>query len=375
MIINTNSLHIPLVSNCVNCVVTSPPYFGHRDYQTATWVGGDSNCTHIQRNQVHGGEAARPYQESVTFHYKGKCELCGAVSIDNQLGMEDTPEKFVNNLVIVFREIWRVLKGDGVAFLNLGDTYMSSGGASRHLGYSDPKYKNGRNGEHIEPQAFKHEYIRPKSLIGIPWRVALALQQEGWIIRNDIVWTKNNPLPESVTDRFTKSHEYVFMLSKSERYYFNAKAVEEPSVTYQYEKRNIPGVVRDRSHDYDSKIKKMNNITGNMSKRGVTRTTKELNLKPQEDKTYATRNRRDVFNINTKPCNLAHFAVMPEELVNICILAGCPEDGTVLDPFCGAGTTGLVAKTNSRKFIGLELNMDFIKIAEKRLFAVTPKMF
>ena len=245
----------------INTCITSPPYWGLRDY----------------------GET-------------------------DQLGLEDTPEEFVENLVKVFREVKRVLRDDGTVWLNLGDSYSSGGRTTttnqtlrgdKDYGVTRPKPSKG---------------IKPKDLIGIPWRVALALQQDGWYLRQDIIWHKPNPMPESVKDRCTKAHEYIFLLSKSPKYYFDNESIKEDCV----------------------------------SKTGK-------------------RNKRSVWTVTTKPFKGAHFATFPMDLIEPCVLAGCPEGGTVLDPFGGSGTTGIVAVNHNRNAILCELNKEYIEIAKKRI--------
>lgn len=252
-----------LPDGSVRCVVTSPPYWGLRDY--------------------------------------GK---------DDQLGAEDNPELYVQNLVEIFREVRRVLAKDGTVWLNIGDSYVGTG----HKGdYRDPKYGEGRNGQKIALNN-KVDGLKPKDLIGIPWKVAFALQADGWYLRQDIVWSKPNAMPEPVRDRCTRSHEYVFLLSKSRTYYYDNDAVKEATA----------------------------DGTG-------------------------VRNRRDVWSINTQPFKGAHFAVFPEALVEPCVLAGSAVGDTVLDPFCGSGTTGVVASRFGRDFVGVELNPVYAELASDRI--------
>ena len=225
----------------VHCVVTSPPYWGLRDYGTATWDGGSEDCDHLRpvqrRNErpkgaFHGGTDDGDYAREP--QYKDTCRSCGAVRVDSQLGLEATPEEYVASMVDVFRKVRRVLRDDGTVWLNLGDTFMSSGG-ERAYGSSD-------NGTGRGPGTRRHDVprsgLKPKDLVGIPWRVAFALQADGWYLRSDIIWAKPNPMPESVTDRPTKSHEYLFLLTKSARYYFDQEAVREPFSGVPYEGRD-----------------------------------------------------------------------------------------------------------------------------------------
>ena len=251
-----------LPEQSINTCITSPPYFGLRNYQE-----------------------------------------------EEQLGMENTPEEFVENLVGVFREVKRVLRDDGTVWLNLGDSYLSK-----------------------------------KQLGGIPWRVAFALQADGWYLRQDIIWHKPNPMPESVKDRCTKAHEYIFLLSKSVKYYFDNEAIKEDSS--ESSKSRLNQDIKNQTGSDRVPGKK----NGNMKAVG--------GLK---------RNKRSVWTVTTKPFKGAHFATFPHDLIESCVLAGCPGGGTVLDPFGGAGTTALVANNHNRDAILIELNQDYIDLATKRL--------
>lgn len=273
--------------------------------------------------------------------YKTVCPLCGAVREDKQIGLEETPEQYVQHLVEVFREVRRVLKNDGTLWLNIGDSYCGTGSKGN---YKDPKYKDGRNGQSVSLTQ-KIEGYKSKDLIGIPWMLAFALRADGWYLRQDIIWAKPNPMPESVRDRCTKSHEYIFLLSKSKSYYYDNKAISEPTKTKDSN-------VRDRD------TTKLNNTPGR---------TKMGGLKTNN---YSRRNKRDVWFIPTKPLKEAHFATFPEKLVEPCILAGCRHGGVVLDPFFGSGTTGVVALRHGRDFIGCELNPEYVEIAKRRTSSV-----
>jgi len=287
-----------LPDESVHCVVTSPPYWGLRDY-----------------------------------------------GVEDQIGLETTPEEYVARLVEVFQEVKRVLRKDGTCFVNLGDSYAR-----------DPKKSgSGPNGK----RDFILDYgrarkilaqidsfsLKPKDLVGIPWRVAFALQADSWWLRQDIIWAKPNPMPESVRDRCTKAHEYVFLLTKSAKYYWNQEASKEPS------KRpgEFPG------GDYAGRKADSLVNSGWLNKTGV----------PE------MKNPRDVWTIATQGFPEAHFATFPEELVRKCLTAGCPPDGTVLDPFGGAGTTALVAEKLGMKSIMIELNPDYCAMAERRLKGAT----
>ena len=282
-----------LPDQSINTCITSPPYWGLRDY----------------------GE------------YK-------------QLGMEDTPEEFVENLVQVFREVKRVLRDDGTVWVNLGDSYCGTGNKGN---YTDPKHKEGRNGQKIALNN-KIEGFKSKDLVGIPWRVAFALQQDGWYLRQDIIWHKPNPMPESVKDRCTKAHEYIFLLSKSPKYYFDNEVIKEDSAESS-KNRLKQNIANQKGSD---RVPGKNN--GNMKAVGG-------------DK----RNKRSVWTVTTKPFKGAHFATFPMDLIDPCVLAGCPENGTVLDPFGGSGTTGIVASNHNRKAVLIELNTEYIEIAKQRI--------
>ena len=366
----------------IDCCVTSPPYWGLRDYGTAKWEGGDEKCDHIQQynsmqssSSTLGGrkpeDTLDDKRREINMPYKEICGKCGAKRIDDQIGLEKTPEEYVSKMVEVFREVKRVLKKEGTLFLNLGDSYMSGGGPSRHEGYNDPKWPKARDGGHIEPTAFPHPIIKPKDLVGIPWAVAFALRADGWYLRQDIIWAKPNPMPESVTDRCTKSHEYIFLLAKSPKYYFDSESIKELSANqertnYQSgsKKKNKDrndNDLSERSKDWMPKRKNSGtNYGGNGT--GFQDHSGYDNL----ENPYV-RNKRSVWTVTTKPFKEAHFATFPEDLIVPMVLAGCPKDGVVLDPFMGAGTTAVVAKKNGRNYLGVELNEKYIKMAEQRI--------
>jgi DNA modification methylase len=259
---------------------------------------------------------------------------------DGQIGLEQTPDEYVAEMVAVFREVRRVLKDDGVLWLNLGDSYSGSGkGPAGNLGAK-------HNERHLENKhsAIVPDGLKPKDLVGIPWRVAFALQADGWYLRQDIIWHKPNPMPESVTDRCTKSHEYLFLLTKSAKYYFDNEAIKEDA-KWSSDKRAGAG-----------------RLTYNGKRQGTNGTGQEAFVSIVDK-----RNRRSVWTIPTKPFRGAHFAVMPEALVEPCILATSREGDTVLDPFLGSGTVGLVAQRHNRRWVGCELNPEYAKIAEERI--------
>ena len=285
----------------VQSCVTSPPYWGLRDY----------------------GEA-------------------------DQIGLEQSPNEYVEQLVQVFREIKRVLRDDGTLWLNLGDSY-----ASMRDSKSVPDSLRTGEGTKVfgasnrNPSILKAAGLKHKDLVGIPWRVAFALQSDGWYLRQDIIWAKPNPMPESVTDRCTKSHEYLFLLSKSARYYFDNQAIKEPGV----------------SEIGDAQIRFGGSKYGDSDDPKHATKSGDVWVKPED----GLRNKRDVWTINTKPFKGAHFAVMPEALVEPCILAGSKEGDTILDPFSGSGTVGLVALTNNREYLGVELNPQYAEMSVERI--------
>ena len=299
----------------INCCVTSPPYWGLRSY--------------------------------LPSEHKDK---------SLELGCEKTPEEYVSNMVEVFREVKRVLRADGTCWINLGDSYAGSGGAHKkhhaNPGISNSFKRNGvphwgdlnQPGNYIAPKGMK-----PKDLVGIPWMVAFALRADGWYLRSDIIWHKPNPMPESVTDRPTKSHEYIFLLSKSQKYYYDHEAIGTPikqDTVKRYERAWNGDGERGFPNGPQNHIKKF--------------------MDPSNEKRLWA-NKKSVWTVNTRSFKKAHFATFPTKLIEPCILAGCPKGGIVLDPFMGAGTVAYVAKENNRNYIGCELNPEYIKIAETRI--------
>lgn len=289
-----------LPAESVQTCVTSPPYFGLRDY----------GC-------------------------------------DGQIGLESTPDAFVASLVDVFAEVHRVLKSDGTLWLNLGDSY--NGASSNRTGQNG--YNDGRTNRDKRFSTGGIDGLKSKDLIGIPWRVAFALQQYGWYLRQDIIWHKPNPMPESVTDRCTKAHEYIFLLSKSDRYYYDYEAIKEP-VSDVSLKRAEYGWNCDRPS------------TKNASMGGTGIHTEKMGTRFVNP---SGRNKRSVWTVCTKPYKGAHFAVYPTELIRPCILAGSRPGDTVLDPFNGSGTTGFVSMEERRKYIGIDINDEYLAIAEARI--------
>ena len=322
-----------LETGSVQTCVTSPPYFGLRDY-----------------------------------------------GVSGQIGLEPTPAEYVEQMVAVFREVRRVLRDDGTLWLNLGDSYTgsaSTGGTGKETDYT---------GKRSLPNK-RAEGLKPKDLIGIPWRVAFALQQDGWYLRQDIIWHKSNPMPESVRDRCTKAHEYVFLLSKSERYYWDAEAMQEPAnLTGKGNANGFRGGAYINNSTFDNAAGGNRTQKGNVGTRSKRDSFKRDGSKraevipgqsvgthrpdrPESEYDVFTRNRRSVWTVATRPYKGAHFATFPPALIEPCILAGAPFNGLVLDPFTGSGTTAAVALQHGRRFIGCELNPDYIKLAEARIAA------
>ena len=264
-----------------------------------------------------------------------------------EMGAEPTPDEFVAALVEVFREVHRVLRDDGTVWLNLGDSYATGTKASRQPGNKSFGKKTAK--AQGVPRIGTPDGLKTKDLIGIPWRVAFALQADGWYLRQDIIWAKPNPMPESVTDRCTKSHEYIFMLSKSPKYYYDHEAVKEPAVSTH---SSGNGFKRDARESYK-------NADG--SSRGNESQWSDVGGK---------RNRRSVWTVPTKPYKGAHFATFPPALIEPCILAGCPEGGVVLDPFGGSGTTAGVAVSNGRNAVICELNPEYAKLIPERVVRI-----
>lgn len=299
-----------LPDNSVDCCVTSPPYYGLRDYGT-----------------------------------------------DKQIGLETSVQEYIDKLVAVFNEVRRVLKKDGTLWLNMGDSYAGSGKGAANYPNNAKQYKQGTNkgmlgaSKTIIKQS--DEYKR-KDLMGIPWRLAFALQADGWYLRQDIIWSKPNCMPESVKDRCTKSHEYIFLLSKSVKYYFDNEAIKEPATSFQDMKRRV------KNGYGEWKTKKG---SGTYAISGTGRSREELYSKDGK------RNKRDVWTISTNAYKGAHFATFPEKLIEPCILAGCKEGGTVIDPFIGSGTTAVVSIRNRRKCIGIELNPKYAAMTVGRVEA------
>lgn len=293
----------------VDCVVTSPPYWGLRDY-----------------------------------------------GVSGQLGLEKTPEEYIAAMKEVFRQVYRVLKSTGTLWLNLGDSYGANYRWGGHRSFSD-KRKSNRGSD----PTMKRNGIPSKQLIGIPWRTAIALQSDGWILRQDIIWHKSNPMPESVHDRCTKAHEYIFLFSKQRKYYFDMDAIKEPAICGHKGSEFHTGKTGIHQLGRAQKVRP-SAPKGTFNAKGEP-LPGQLPFRSIKD----MRHKRSVWTVSTKPFRGAHFATFPPDLIEPCILAGCPEGDTVLDPFFGAGTVGLVAKRTNRKYIGIEINPEYAAMARERI--------
>lgn len=418
----------------VHMVCTSPPYWGLRDYGTGTWEGGDDpSCDHKVRKEVKVASSTLSGGKKNSGHqhegYHDVCGRCGAKRVDNQIGLEESPEAFVENLVEVFREVARVLRPDGTLWVNLGDSYCSTAPGSFNAPQPKANQKNPGQWSNWRPPTPLG--LKPKDLVGIPWRVALALQADGWYLRNDIVWAKGSCLPESVVDRCTRNHEYVFMFAHPDsggRYFFDQDAVREEH-QHGHRAKDTPGT---RANQPSSQVNNRRDSSGGVG------------YHP------SGRNRRTVWNINPKPYKGSHFAVWPPDLVDLMVRAGTSEKGvcsacgapwkrvterhggastkdarmemveknqarglgtgkagtatgnnavqhstaiegsrgvryetvgweptcscdadivraTVLDPFSGSATTGMVALEHHRDYIGIDLNPDYLDLAVNRV--------
>ncbi len=340
----------------VRCCVTSPPYWMLRDYGTAKWEGRDEACEHKGMPLASSSSSLAGYTSedvkvrTYTMPQGQTCRKCGARRVDSQLGLERTPEEYVSHMVEVFREVRRVLADDGTLWLNLGDSYVGSGMTGGTASKEGTDSRAGRmfhgNRRDTVPG------MKQKDLTGIPWMVAFALRSDGWYLRSDIIWAKPNPMPESVTDRPTKAHEYMFLLSKSERYYYDAAAIQEQGVGTWNSYRSTLNTGGDKGAAVVGNGKKQSTYGAGTFHR---------------DEERAGRNRRTVWSIATEPFPGAHFAVMPTALVEPCILAGSAPGDLVLDPFAGSGTVGVVALRHGRRFVGCELNPDYVAMARRRV--------
>jgi DNA modification methylase len=423
-----NSLSVlrTLNADFIQCCITSPPYYQLRDYGTARWEGGDLSCNHTVGNQVPDTKNPNAIKSGIRPGCDAStCKLCGARRIDDQIGLEQTPEEYIEKLVKVFREVKRVLRPDGTLWVNIADSYAGSSkgrGSDGQINYGLSEKQISHTGSHqdkLVPQKLKG--YKPKDLIGIPWMLAFALRADGWYLRSDTLWNKVNALPEPVLDRPTRSHEYVFLLSKSRRYFYDSEAVRVAS--------SSPKPIINTNHTTSASIF------------GDTLTDSQSNSEKLSESPDGKVNLRSIWSIPTQSFREAHYAVYPEKLVENCLKAGTSEHGccsqcgvpysrildkksisrdelpkdhpdfrptrydrkskdntysngggqrlissrttgwkagcscenskivpcVVLDPFNGAATTGLVAIKNGRKYIGVDLNPEFIKISDTRL--------
>ena len=408
-----------LADNSVHCVVTSPPYWGLRDYGTGKWRGGSKTCAHkkqrlnphLEGSTLGGGQKNNGHQVE---GFKFKCPRCGAIRVDDQIGLERTPEEYIAKMVAVFAEVRRVLRDDGTLWLNLGDSYASdSGKGGRCEGYARAmRAGSGRadgivdkRGQRNRDGVPRTHGLKAKDLVGIPWMLAFALRADGWYLRQDIIWSKPNPIPEPVTDRCTKSHEHIFLLTKSKRYFFDHWAIQEPSVCVG---KRGPG-----------------NYAASKEAHGTGSSHTGLVEFRNKDE-HITRNKRNVWTVATQPYKEDHFATFPEALITPCVLAGtssygcCPQCGepyrrvmrrsertyhaqqagcvdrrylqgrpthaehigwemscycaalppapcSVVDPFCGSGTVGVVCKRFALNFTGIDLNRKYLEMAKRRI--------
>lgn len=326
MIIQGDALSVlkTLDGESVNCCVTSPPYYNLRDY-----------------------------------------------GVDGQIGLEEHPEEYIQKLVEIFREVRRVLTKDGTLWVNIGDSYAGSGKGASNYPDNAKKYKQGTNKGSVGTFLSKtvSANCKPKDLIGIPWMLAFALRADGWYLRSDIIWVKNNPMPESVKDRCTKSHEYIFFLTKSPKYYFDDESIAEPVKESSIKRLKQPNIENQKGSFTPSKANGAmkavapryggKKYTENPDAFYRTKSGNAYDFRPK-------RKKRDVWTVSTQPFKGAHFATFPPKLVEPCILAGCPEGGIILDPFAGSGTTGMVARQHGRDFILIELNEEYVKLCEER---------
>jgi DNA modification methylase len=346
-----------LPDESVQTCITSPPYFGLRDYGTGQWEGGDPDCDHtgsVKLSQENPKSWKQNTNKGSLGVRLGNC-ACGAIRIDDQIGLEPTLQEYIDKLVDVFRQVRRVLRDDGTLWLNLGDSYASSSNTGGTNSLQGASSRVAAMNDHKRQIPIG---LKPKDLIGVPWRVALALQADGWYLRQDIIWHKPNPMPEPVQDRCTKAHEYIFLLSKSRKYYFDVEAIQERSIN--------AGRIQ---------------VT---TEKGFARSAAGLGIKPTGNAIPGTlveikenRNKRSVWTVTNHSYKEAHFATYPPELITPCVMAGCPPGGVVLDTFSGSGTTGFVALQQGRHYVGIELNPEYQDLAVERITpaAVQPRLF
>lgn len=366
-----------LPSESVHTCCTSPPYWGLRCYGVPPSIwGGDPACEHEwgdvlppkpgrgnKPGDIASSGLTNPERQDKIVRASDSGAFCRCGAWRGTFGLEPTPALYVEHAVMVFREVRRVLRDDGTLWLNLGSSYAGS------WGNYHPDSPPGKHGQRLKetarwnrpayesqeflPPSANVQGFKPKDMVPIPWMVAMALQADGWYLRQDIIWAKPNPMPESVRDRCTKSHEYLFLLAKSEKYYCDMEAISEPAMPEHFARYNYPVNVGPKEVAGSGR-------PGGASNTGGMKTLREF------------RNKRSVWTVATQPFKEAHFATFPPALIEPCILAGCPAGGTVLDPFFGAGTTGLVSDRLQRSCIGIELNETYAAMAEKRIKGDSP---
>jgi len=389
-----------LPSASVDCVVTSPPYWALRDYGTGEWEGGSPECTHEpDRSSPSSTLVGTTDHQGQARIQPSPCPRCGALRVDGQIGLEATPEEYVARMVGVFAEVARVLRPRGVLWLNIGDTYAGSGTG----GNADETREQGFHGSFkVTPSSLRERAetsppprrsgLRPKNLVGIPWRLAFGLQADGWIVRSEVIWSKPNVMPESALDRPTRSHEHVFLLTRSPRYYYDGDAIRDPYAGRPQQRltstaeqplgaaRSAAGVQNgpqggEHVPAYDGGVGALTldeskpSVVGPDGRRKTTVRGMSGSAQHRDGERWPNpdgRNARTVWELVTEPYSGAHFATFPTALVARCILAGCPEGGVVLDPFIGSGTTALVARKLGRSCVGIDLSPVFCELAAKR---------
>lgn len=339
-----------LPDDSIDCCISSPPYYGLRDYGTATWHGGDPDCDHVANPKAtkqfgnpefNENRPSREATKTPGYYAADTCPKCGAEKVDYQVGIEPTVADYIASLQEIFNEVKRVLKPTGTCWVNLGDSFGGSGkGATAKKQGQKEVYVPSPDDAHMKVKDFS---IRPKSLCLVPQRFAIAALESGWIIRNEVIWSKAAPMPTSKKDAMTVAHEIIWFMVKKPRYFYDYEAVKEPSCFPR------------------PRTQKNGESTVEMKLRGV----------DTQCGTAETRNLWDVWHLSPDPCPDAHFATFPREIPRRAILAGCPPDGVVLDPFAGSGTTLMVAKDLGRKAIGFELNPNYCAIAAKRCNQLT----
>ena len=358
-----------LESESVDCCITSPPYWGLRDYGTAKWEGGDEECDHLAPTGGRNPENAKISMGSSginNIQYKILCKKCGAKRIDQQLGLEKTLDGYLNKMLLITAELKRVLKKTGTMWWNHGDSYGGSGMGLSYAGQSKGPNSILSDKTLVSMPMVAHTRGRyEKSLLLQAHRLVIRMiDEQGWILRNTIIWHKPNCMPSSVKDRFTVDYEPIFFFSKNKKYWFETQY--EAHLTQE----NRPdGIIRERTFGYNTEYPAVRGL-----KKGKVQVDSEQKHSANINYGSLGRNKRCVWKIPTAPFKEAHFAVFPEKLIEPMIKAGCPVGGVILDPFFGSGTTGVVATKLNRNFIGIELNPTYCEMARKRINAVPPKL-